>query len=43
MLYLDVIDVDHGDLTGDGIEEAVVTLSENTGGTGQFTWSQVYG
>jgi hypothetical protein len=41
-LFLDVIDVDHGDLSGDGIEEAVVTLSENTGGTGQFTWSQIY-
>jgi hypothetical protein len=41
-LYLAVVDIDHGDLTGDGIEEAVVTLLENTGGTGQFTWSEVY-
>src|SRR5687768_15295423 len=36
-LYFEVVDVDYGDLTGDGREEAVVTTLENTGGTGQFT------
>ena len=36
-LYAQVLDVDHGDLDGDGIEEAIVTTLENTGGTGQFT------
>lgn len=32
-----VLDVDHGDVTGDGREDAIVTVVENTGGTGQFT------
>ena len=35
--YFQVLDVDHGDLDGDGVEEAIVTTLENTGGTGQFT------
>lgn len=41
-LYVEVLDVDHGDLDGDGIEEAVVTLLSNTGGTGQFTDGRVF-
>lgn len=41
-LYFKVLDVDHGDLDGDGIEEAVVTTVENTGGTGQFTDAVVF-
>ena len=36
-VYFQVLDVDHGDLDGDGVEEAIVTTLENTGGTGQFT------
>jgi hypothetical protein len=36
-LYFEVRAVAHGDLTGDGKDEAVVTTLENTGGTGQFT------
>jgi hypothetical protein len=41
-LYVELRDVDHGDLDGDGREDAVVTLLMNTGGSGQFTWSQVF-
>lgn len=36
-VYFQVLDVDHGDLDGDGVDEAIVTTLENTGGTGQFT------
>jgi hypothetical protein len=31
-----------GDVTGDGIEEAIVVTTENTGGTGQFSGIDVY-
>ena len=41
-LYAQVLDVDHGDLDGDGIEEAVVTVVSNTGGTGNFTDGLVF-
>jgi hypothetical protein len=33
----------YGDLTGDGQDEAVVSLSYNLGGTGQFTFAIVFG
>ncbi len=36
-LFFVVTDVVYGDLTGDGKEEAVVTTSMNTGGTGNFS------
>ncbi len=39
---IEILDVDHGDLDGDGTEEAIVTMNENTGGTGQFTDAVVY-
>ncbi len=41
-LHFEVLDVDHGDIDGDGIEEAIVTTLENTGGTGQFTDAVVF-
>lgn len=37
-----IVDVDHGDLDGDGTEEAIVTTNENTGGTGQFSDAVVF-
>lgn len=37
-----VTNVVFGDISGDGVEEAVVTTSLNTGGSGQFTESLVY-
>ncbi len=37
-----VLDVDHGDLDGDGIEEAIVTTVENDGGTGNFTDGTIF-
>jgi hypothetical protein len=36
-LYFVITDVVYGDLNGDGKEEAVVTTSMNTGGTGNFS------
>ena len=42
LIHFEVLDVDHGDLDGDGIEEAIVTTLENTGGTGQFTDAVVF-
>jgi hypothetical protein len=33
----------YGDLTGDGREEAVVSLGYNLGGTGNFTFANIYG
>jgi hypothetical protein len=41
-LFASVRDIDFGDLDRDGREEAFITLHTNTGGTGQFTWSQIY-
>ena len=37
-----IFDVDHGDIDGDGMEEAIVSVSENTGGTGQFSDAVVF-
>ncbi len=37
-----IVDVDHGDIDGDGTEEAIVTTNENTGGTGQFSDAVVF-
>lgn len=37
-----IVDVDHGDIDGDGNEDAVVTTNENTGGTGQFSDAVVF-
>lgn len=37
-----IVDVDHGDIDGDGNEEAVVTTNENTGGTGQLSDAVVF-
>ncbi len=37
-----IVDVDHGDIDGDGNEEAIVTTNENTGGTGQFSDAVVF-
>lgn len=39
---LTIYDVDHGDIDGDGNEEAIVSVSENTGGTGQFSDAVVF-
>lgn len=39
---LEILDVDHGDLDSDGNEEAIVTMNENTGGTGQFTDAVIF-
>ena len=36
-VYFDVRDVVFGDLTGDGVDDAVVVTNCNTGGTGQFS------
>ena len=41
-LYLQVVGVDFGDLDGNKTEEAAVWLLLDTGGTGQFTYSQVF-
>lgn len=41
-LFLEVADVDLADLDGDGAEEAAVTISYNTGGSGQFTDVLIY-
>ena len=37
-----IFDVDHGDIDGDGTEEAIVSTNENTGGTGQFSDAVVF-
>ena len=37
-----IVDVDHGDIDGDGNEEAIVTTNESTGGTGQFSDAVVF-
>lgn len=42
LLHFEVLDVDHGDIDGDGEEEAIVSTLENTGGTGQFTDAVVF-
>ncbi len=41
-LYLQVVGVDYGDLDGNKTEEAAVWLLLNTGGTGQFTYTEVF-
>lgn len=41
-LFFNVYEVSYGDLTGDGIEEAVILTNCNTGGTGQFSEGFVY-
>jgi hypothetical protein len=41
-LALQVIGVDFGDINGDGVDDAAVWLNFNTGGTGQFSFTQVY-
>jgi hypothetical protein len=40
--YFKILGVVYGDLTGDGVEEAVVSTYCNTGGTGQFTDALVF-
>lgn len=40
--WLSLSGVVYGDLTGDGREEAVVWLTECTGGTGQFSYANVF-
>lgn len=40
--FLAVVDVQYGDLTGDGRDEAVVWLEECGGGTGHFSFANVY-
>lgn len=42
LLFVNVGDVDHGDIDGDGVEEAVVTLGFSTGGSGFFTDARVF-
>lgn len=42
-LWLWVLDVQYGDLTGDGLAEAVVHVGYNTGGSGQFGELTVWG
>jgi hypothetical protein len=41
-VYFEIRGVVFGDLTGDGVDEAVVRTLCNTGGTGQFTDALVY-
>jgi hypothetical protein len=41
-LYVNVVAIEYGDLTGDGKDEAVILSNCNTGGTGQFTEGFVY-
>lgn len=40
--FFSVRDVDYGDLDGDGAEEAIVTTTNNTGGTGNFSDGLIY-
>jgi hypothetical protein len=40
--YVNVDRVIYGDLTGDGREEAVVTIGESEGGSGYFTRGEIY-
>ena len=40
--HFSVVAIHYGDMSGDGIEEAVVTTNLNTGGTGQFSDGWVY-
>ncbi len=41
--YFSVSQPAFGDLTGDGVEEAVIVIMESTGGTGRFSGIDVYG
>jgi len=41
-MWFDVMQVKYGDLTGDGVEEAVVSWAYNTGGTGIFQSVQAF-
>ena len=41
-VFFTVQNITYGDLTGDGIEEAVVQTVCNTGGTGQFSHAFIY-
>jgi len=41
-IFFAVIDVAYGDLTGDGVDEAIVRTICNTGGTGQFSDGSVF-
>jgi hypothetical protein len=40
--YFDVMAIEYGDVTGDGIDDAIVLTVCNTGGTGNFTEGFVY-
>ena len=40
--YFAVTEIDYGDLTGDGIDEAAVSTSVNFGGSGNFSAVQVF-
>ena len=42
LLFVNVADIAYGDLTGDGVEEAVVTIGFSTGGSGFFTDGRVF-
>ncbi len=42
LLFVNVAEIAYGDLTGDGIEEAVVTIGFSTGGSGFFTDGRVF-
>lgn len=41
-LYFAIVDVVYGDVTGDGIEDAIVQTIMNTGGTGQFSDGSIF-
>lgn len=41
-VYFQVLKVVYGDLTGDGVDEAIVQSNCNTGGTGQFSDGTVF-
>jgi hypothetical protein len=41
-LFLEVVGVDYGDFDTNKVEEAAVWLRFNSGGTGQFTFTQVF-
>lgn len=41
-LFLEVVGIDYGDFDANNVEEAAVWLRFNSGGTGQFTFTQVF-
>src|SRR3954462_3057709 len=40
--YFKIFQVEYGDVTGDGVDDAIILSECNTGGTGNFTEGWVY-